>query len=89
MKPIKFPEQNVTFAENQPEYLPLPAHRVENDPKGQVIFCMQLTFKERIKLLMTGKVWVSLLTFNQPLTPSFISVNKYDIFIKLAPQADQ
>lgn len=82
MTPIKFKEQNITFAENQPEYLPLPAHRVPDDPKGQVIFCMQLTFRERLKLLFTGKMWCSLLSFNTPLTPTYFSVNKYDIFQK-------
>lgn len=77
MSPIKFKEQNVTYAENQPEYLPLPAHRT---PEGEVIFCQQLTLRERFKILWTGKMWVSLLTFNQPLTPSFFTVNKSDLF---------
>ena len=27
MKPIKFKEQNTVYAENQPEYLPLPVLR--------------------------------------------------------------
>lgn len=27
MTPIKFKEQNVTFAESQPEYMPLPAFK--------------------------------------------------------------
>jgi hypothetical protein len=79
MKPIKFKEQNITFAENQPEYLPLPAHRTED---GQVIFCSHLTFRERLKVLWTGKVWVSLLSFNKPLTPSFLTVDKSDLFVK-------
>ena len=34
MKPIKFKEANGTFAANQPEYLPLPAHKAKD---GQVI----------------------------------------------------
>ena len=82
MKPIEFKEQNTVFAKDQPEYLPLPAHRVEGDPKGQVIFCQSLSFLERVKLLFTGKIWVSFLTFNQPLTPSYFTVDKDDIFVK-------
>lgn len=86
MKPIKFPEQNVTFAENQPEYLPLPAFK-DSGPRGEVIFCMALTFRERLKLLFTGKLWCSLLMFGQPLTPSFFTVNKSDV-LRVEPRKD-
>jgi hypothetical protein len=79
MKPIKFKEMNCTFAENQPEYLPLPAHKVK-EPEGRVIACWELSFKERIKILFTGKLWSSLMTFNNPLTPSFFTVYKKELF---------
>jgi len=82
MKPIKFKEHNCVYAKDQPEYLPLPAYKV-NDERGEVIFCMHLSFKERFKILFTGRLWCSLLTFNKPLTPSFHSVNKSDLFQKL------
>jgi len=36
MKLIKFKGQNCTFAENQPEYIPLPAYR---DNEGIIISC--------------------------------------------------
>lgn len=78
MKPINFKEANVTFAKDQPEYQPLPAFR-NDSPQGEVVSCWQLSFKERIKILFTGKLWVSLLTFNQPLTPSFFTVDKKDL----------
>lgn len=80
MKAIEFPEQNVVFAKDQPEYLPLPAFK-NDSPQGEVIFCQSLSLKERIKVLFTGKIWVSLLTFNKPLTPSFMSVNKEDVIV--------
>lgn len=79
MKPIKFPEVNVTYAENQPEYIPLPGHKVR-DSKGEFIFCMKLSLVERLRLLITGKLWCSLLTFNNPLTPSFFTTKKSDLF---------
>lgn len=87
MKPIKFKEQNVTFAENQPEYLPLPALKNVNPDgttagMGEVISCWKLSFKERIKILFTGKLWVSLAMFGKPLTPSFFTVNKNDVINK-------
>lgn len=69
MKPVRFKGMNVTFAEGQPEYLPLPAYRMPDDPRGTVITCWELSFLEKIKILFTGKVYISLLTFNQALTP--------------------
>lgn len=72
---IKFPEHNVVFAENQPEYLPLPAYK-HNDQEGTIICCWQLTLKERLKLLFTGKLWHSVLTFNNPLQPQLLAVDK-------------
>lgn len=75
MKPIKFKEYNVTFAETQSEYLPLPAFK-ERDKYGKVITCWQLSFRERIKVLFTGKVWFSVLTFNQALQPQLPTIDK-------------
>ena len=81
MKPIKFKEQNCTFAENQPEYIPLPAFKVD-ESEGRVIFCEYLTIKERLRVLFTGKIWCSLMIFNKPLTPSHFTTKKSDYFIK-------
>lgn len=78
MKPIKFPEVNCTYAENQPEYLPLPVFK-NTSPQGEVISCWHLTLKERITILFTGKLWVSLMTFNKPLTPSFFTTKKSEV----------
>lgn len=80
MKPIKFPEANVTYAENQPEYIPLPAFKA-NTSRGEVISCWKLSFRERLRILLTGKLWVSLMTFNKPLSPSFFSTKKSDVLI--------
>ena len=66
MKPIKFKEANVTYAENQPEYIPLPAHKTAG---GEVISLWGLTWRERIRLFFTGKLWLSVLTFNRALQP--------------------
>jgi hypothetical protein len=79
MKPTEFKEQNVVFAKDQPEYMPLPALKLET-PEGEVISCWRMSFKERIKVLFTGKVWISLMSFNKPLTPSYLSVNRKNVF---------
>ena len=73
MKPIEFPEQNVVFAKDQPEYLPLPVHKT---PDGMVISCWALTWRERFKMLLTGRMWWSVLTFNQPLQPQCPHVDR-------------
>lgn len=76
MKPTKFKECNVTFAKDQPEYNQLPAFM---DEKGEVVTCWKFTFRERLRILLKGEVWLCLLTFNQPLTPSFMSTKKTDV----------
>ena len=71
MKPISFDGQNCVYAENQEPYIPLPAFRYDY---GKVVSCWKLTFGERIKLLLAGRIWVSILTFNKPLQPFKISL---------------
>ena len=66
MKPIEFPEQTIVFAKDQPEYLPLPAHKTTD---GQVTSCWQFTFKERLRVLFGAKLYWRQLTFNKPLQP--------------------
>ncbi len=66
MKPARFAHANSTYAEDQPEYLPLPAHKT---PDGIVTSCWTLSFKERLRVLIHGQVFLSQMTFNQPLQP--------------------
>lgn len=79
MKPKEFPEANVVYGKGQPEYKPLPAHKTE---EGQAVFCFELDEEERKRIAETGEIWISLLTFNQPLQPIFITTNKSEIFIQ-------
>lgn len=78
MKLLSFPEQTVVIAKNQPEYLPLPAHQF-NDESGKIAFCWGLTWKERFLVLLRGVVWQQVLTFNKPLQPQRLSVDKPDM----------
>ena len=79
MKPVEFKHQNIVFAKDQPEYQPLPALRLDS-PNGEIISCWKLSFKERVKIMFTGRVWVSLMSFNKPLTPSFLSADRKEIY---------
>ena len=78
MKPKQFPEANVTYAKDQPEYQPLPAFK-NDSPQGEVISCWQLSFRERMRVLVKGEIWISLMSFNKPLIPSFITTKKEDV----------
>jgi len=71
MEPIKFKQQNCVYAQEQPEYLPLQAHKSED---GIVTSCWHLSFVERIIVLVTGNLWWQTMTFNRPLQPQRPSV---------------
>lgn len=68
MKPVRFKEQNKVYAKDQRPYLPLPVYE-DDEQGGRVFHCWQLSFKERIKLLFTGKLWINVLNFKQKLQP--------------------
>ena len=74
MKPITFREANEVIARDQPPYLPLPCY-LSRDETGWVISCWYLSLLERIRLLLTGKIWLSTLTFRQKLQPQRISLD--------------
>jgi len=75
MKPVRFDEVNITFAKDQPPYIPLPAYKAY-DREGRVISCWQLSLRERFRLLLTGRLWLHQLTFNDPLQPQRPSTEK-------------
>ena len=73
MKPVKFKQQNCTYAEHQPEYLPLPAHKSED---GVITVCWKLSFWERICVLITGRIFWRTITFNYPVQPQLPNVKE-------------
>ena len=68
MKPIKFKEHNKIYAKHQRQYRPLPVYE-DKEQGGRVFHCWQLSFKERIKILFVGKLWIHVLNFGQKLQP--------------------
>lgn len=76
MIPVQFPEQTIVIAKDQPQYLPMPAHREPLDESGRLTFCWKLSWRERIKVLLTGKIWHQTLTFNGPLQPQKLLADK-------------
>lgn len=65
MKPIAFPQQNTVFAKDQPEYLPLPAHVAH----PVTTTCWHLSWRERMTVLVRGRLWLQQMNFSQPLQP--------------------
>ncbi len=70
MTPISFKHSNTVYAKDQPEYLPLPAHKSVD---GIVTSCCKLSFKERLRVLFIGRLFISNMTFNLPLQPQLPS----------------
>lgn len=71
MKPVSpvIPGEQIEetiFAENQPEYTPLPA--IVGD-EGTVLCRWKCSWKDRLRVLFKGNVYVWIMTFNQPLQP--------------------
>ena len=75
MKPVEFPGVNVVFAKDQPEYMPLPAMKIPNDPQGLIITKWQLSPEELERIKETGTIHLSVATFNQPLQPVLLTVD--------------
>lgn len=82
MKPIKFKQHNVVYAENQKEYLPLPVFKQPDDPEGKVTSCWRLSIWERIRVLVMGRLFFQTMTFNQPLQPQLPALSFWDLYIK-------
>jgi len=65
MKPIEFAEQTTVWAKNQPPYRPLPAYTDEE----QTISLWELTWRERLRVLFRGRLWLRQMNFGEPLQP--------------------
>lgn len=70
---VDFPESNVTYAKDQPEYRPLPCKQYDD---GRIVFCWRLTFVQRLTVLFTGRLWHQVQTFGQPLQPQLLESKK-------------
>ena len=60
------PKANVNYGAKQSEYESLPAFR---DLDGVVVTRWKLTWLERLEVFFSGDLWLTVLTFNQPLCP--------------------
>ena len=56
----------MVFAKDQPQYNPLPAFA---DDDGTVVTCWRLSWRERLRILFSGRFWLITMTFKAPLQP--------------------
>lgn len=73
MKPDSFPGQNIVMGEGQPEYLPVPAER---NAAGDTLMCFALDDADLATIMRTGRIWIMLKTFNTPMQPILVSVER-------------
>lgn len=63
----------VVFARCQPEYRPLPAYCTED---GNVLTRWKLTWRERLRVLFRGDLYLWVSTCHRPLQPMLIETEK-------------
>ena len=61
------------YAKDQPEYMPLPVHKMAD---GTVLSRWRCSWRERLRILLTGDVYLWQLTFNAPLQPIMLEVER-------------
>jgi len=66
------------IAKDQPEYLPLPGVRLLN-PEGDLITRWELSDAEIEKLVESRSIYLTMMTFNRPVTPVMLSVDPPEI----------
>lgn len=80
MKPIEFEQQNKLYTRpadmTDEECSSLPVYQ----DNREIISCWQMSWKERFKALLTGKIWFSVLAQRQP--PICLSVESFFVEVK-------
>lgn len=76
LTPVPFTGQTAVAAKGQPQYQDLPVH-ISTD--GVVTACWRGDLFDRIIFLFTGRIWVQLFCFGDPITPSIVSSERPDL----------
>ena len=77
---IKFDESNIVIAKDQDEFKALWAYMDDE----VTVSCYKLSWKERLKILFSGKLWLGQANFGMPLQAQLPSVYKETFFQKLS-----
>ncbi|MCB0713420.1 MAG: hypothetical protein KDD67_13915 [Ignavibacteriae bacterium] len=80
MRPIEFPEQNSVFAKDQQGYMPLPVYYDKEGERGGIVSLWALSIRERLKVLITGRMYLLVITFHEPLQPVKMATRRSEVF---------
>lgn len=72
----KFDGHNTIIAKDQTQYRPFPCWRKPRDLHGTTIACWKLTWRERFQILIGGRIWHKVLTFQQRLQPQLLMTER-------------
>lgn len=88
MEPINFKEANLTLAKNQPQYKQLPVYYDPHN-SGVMIYCYKVSWLERLRILFSGKIWASQLTYNNGFNPVNMAADKDHFFYRNQQEAEE
>jgi len=77
MKAVEFKEVNIRIAENQPEFITLPAFA--DTKEGSVSFGFELNEDELAEVARTGKIFIKQLTGNRPMQAIYMTTRKSEL----------
>lgn len=84
MKSVKFADANKVFAEDQPEYNPLHCHVAAKPGEAvTVTHCWELEEGDLAKILRDNRIYVTQVTFGQPLQPVAVATEFNPPVLKL------
>ena len=79
-------QSEVVYAKDQPEYLPLPVLPVDDGGPQRIVSRWKLSWFGRLRVLLTGDVYLWVTTFGQPLQPLAMTTTPPE-FTKLEVEA--
>jgi hypothetical protein len=78
--------REVVLAKDQPEYIPLPAAPV--DDGHRIVTRWKLSLAERLRILFTGNLWLSVLTLGKPFPPVLLETENPSRYIHIHPDSN-
>lgn len=73
-------QAEIVFAKDQPQYLPLPALRVEDGTR--IITRWRLSWRERLTVLLRGDLYLWVSTFGKPLQPVMLDTRVPEVSLE-------
>lgn len=72
----------MVYAEHQDEYQNLPVWKDKHSVSGNAVSCWGLSWKDRLKALFFGRIYLCQMTFHENLQPIYLTLNKWEVLDK-------